>query len=196
MKNQAGFITLDFIFAVVLIFGMTGLLFAMSLTLSVASITQYITFSAARNYAPAHLDEETQKKQAVAKFKELVGNNTLAPLFKNGWFKLGNEPKVGDMAETIDGYKQQSGQPNLFWGVGTDFTAKILDFKIPFFGSTSGDTNGSDGFKTFMGSYLGRDVTTTECLDFVKKRWAAIQSLNSGYGTAQATYVAHADDGC
>jgi hypothetical protein len=196
MRNQGGFITVDFIFAVVLIFGMTMLLFAVSLTLTVASITQYITFASARNYYAGHLDAATQEKRAKAKFASLVGNSVFKPLYKNGWFKLDAEPTVGDITQTMQGYAPSNDDPNLFIGSGVNFTAKILDFKIPFFGSTNPDANGKDDFKTFMGSYLGRDVTTTECLDFVGQRWTAIKNLGNGYATAQGNYVVFADDGC
>lgn len=197
LRNQNGFLTVDFIFAVVLILGMTVLLFCVSLTLTVASITQYVTFAAARNYVAGHLDVDHQTKRAKDKYASLIGNDVLKPLFKNGWFKVADEPTVGDITQTIQGYQPASGDPNLFWGVGTDFTAKILDFQIPFFGSTNPDsTGGKDDFKTFMGSYLGRDVTTTECLDFVAKRWTAITNLGSNYSTASGTYVPFADDGC
>lgn len=196
MRNQAGFITIDFIFAVVLIFGMTALLFAVSLTLTVASITQYVTFAAARNYVAGHLDLEHQQKRAEGKYNQLLNNSVLAPLFKNGWFQVSAEPTIGDITQTVQGYAPSGSDPNLFWGVGTNFTAKILDFEIPFFGSTNPDSNGDNDFKTFMGSYLGRDVTTQECLDFTKQRWTAITNLGHNYSSAQGSYVAFADDGC
>jgi hypothetical protein len=196
MKGQAGFITVDFIFAVVLIFGMTMLLFAVSLTLTVASITQYVTFASARNYVAGHLDLSHQEQKAKDKYNALIGNNVFSPLYKNGWFMVDADPTVGDITQTIQGYAPSNGDPNMFWGTGTNFTAKILDFNIPFFGSTNPDSNGKTDFQTFMGSYLGRDVTTTECMDFVKQRWSAITNLGNGYATAQGTYVAFSDDGC
>lgn len=197
MRNQAGFITIDFIFAVVLIFGLTALLFCVSLTLTTAEIVQYITFATARNYVAGHLDEDHQKERAKAKYKELVSNQIFAPLFKNGWFEISDQPEVGDITKIIDGYTPSGTDPNLFWGAGTNFTAKILNFNIPLFGSSDPDGKGADDFKTFMGSYLGRDVTQSECMDLVGKRWNAILNLGNGYGGAsQATYVSFADDGC
>lgn len=197
MRNQSGFITIDFIFAIVLIFGLTALLFCVSLTLTTAEIVQYITYSSARNYVAGHLDEDHQKQRAVAKYKELLSNQVFAPLFKNGWFAVSDTPEVGDMTKIIEGYAPSNGDPNLFWGAGTNFTAKILNFNIPLFGSSDPEGTGANDFKTFMGSYLGRDVTQSECMDFVSKRWNAITGLGSSYGSAsQANYVAFADDGC
>jgi hypothetical protein len=197
MRNQAGFITIDFIFAVVLIFGLTALLFCVSLTLTTAEIVQYITFAAARNYVASHLDEDHQKQRAKAKYQELLSNKVFAPLFKNGWFEISDAPTVGDITQTIQEYAPTSPDPNLFWGAGTNFTAKILNFNIPLFGSSDPDGTGGSDFKTFMGSYLGRDVTQAECMDLVGRRWTAILGLGNGYGGAsQANYVVMADDGC
>lgn len=202
LGNERGFLTVDFIFTVVLIFGMMAILFVFSLTLTVASLTQYITFATARNYQAGHLDQAHQEQLAQAKYKQLIKNKTFAPFFKNGWFELSKQPDVGDISQVIQGY--QSGgpnDPNLFWGAGTHFTAMILDFKIPGFGSTApGDQTGK-GFNTYMGSYLGREVTQDECMKFENARWTAIQNLPSTNGGAAYTTAPNApsvytDDGC
>ena len=50
IRNQRGFITIDFLFSLVLVLGFSALLFIMTFTLLVAEVTQYITYAAARNY--------------------------------------------------------------------------------------------------------------------------------------------------
>jgi hypothetical protein len=196
--NECGFLTVDFIFSIVLIFGFTAVLFTVCLTMTVASITQYITFASARNFVVGHQNQTAQQARATAKYQDLVQNNVFGPLFKNGWFKISPEPDaIGDITQTIQGYAPTNGDPNLFWGVGTNFTAMILDFRVPFFGSTVGtDSNGKNTFQVFMGSYLGRDVTVDECMAIINERWTAIQTLNSSYNTAQGTYVPNSDSGC
>ncbi len=57
-KKSAGFITIDFIFALITVFGLSTLLFALTFTLSVVEIVQYITFSSARSFYAAHLNKE------------------------------------------------------------------------------------------------------------------------------------------
>ncbi len=121
-------------------------------------------------------------------------------MFKNGWFEISNEPDVGDISQIIQGYQPTAaGDPNLFWGAGTNFTALILNFSIPGFGSTSNDQNGR-GFATYMGSYLGREVTVDECMKFLQGRWTAIQALpvtgGNPYSTAANAPQVFADDGC
>jgi hypothetical protein len=200
--NQRGFLTIDFIFAMVMIIGFTALLFVVSFTLSVVSVTQYVTFAAARNYSAAHLDKQQQLARAEAKFDELIGNKIFKPLYKNGWFALGT-PFTGDQTTVVPGYDTATQGVNEFWGTGVDFTAKILDFHIPFFGDSAPDSDGSgSGFKTYIGSYLGREPTADECLQFTAQRWQAIRNLQvqngAAYsqGTSTQGYFPIADDGC
>jgi len=202
IKNERGFLTIDFIFAMVLIMGFTALLFVVSFTLSVVSVTQYVTFAAARNYSAANLTKDDQNKRADAKFDELVGNKVFKPLYKNGWFALG-QPFTGDQTTIVPGYDTATQGVNEFWGTGVDFTAKILDFHIPFFGDSAPDSDGSgSGFKTRIGSFLGREPTTDECLQFTAQRWQAIRNLQvqngAAYsqGTSTQGYFPIADDGC
>ena len=177
--NQRGIITVDFMFAIVLILGLTSLLFVLSFTLTVASVVQYATFAAARNYAAGNIDLATQEARAQAKYKAVISNPTFKPLFTNGWFTVDAAATVGDHTKVSD--VPASGSGNEFWGASTQFTAKILDFKIPFFGSTAPDGDGSgSGFKTKMASYLGREPTEKECTDLGAQRWSQIQKLGSG----------------
>jgi hypothetical protein len=202
LNNERGLMTIDFMFSMVLILGLSSLLFVLTFTLSIASVTQYVTFAAARNYVVAHLDQTTQETRAVAKYKELISNPVFRPLYNNGWYKVDAEPNVGDHTKIIPEYDQAAGDVNKFWGVGTSFTAAVLEFKIPFYGSTQPDGDGSgDGFKTYMGSYLGREPTTEECLQFTAARWTAIRNLTVSGGAAYSTagsggYFPMTDDGC
>lgn len=203
MKNQRGMITVDFLFAIVLIMGFTTLLFVMTFTLSVASVVQYVTFAAARTYGVAHLDRALQEERGQAKYRELTRHPVLRPLFSNGWYKVNPEANVGDHTEIITEYQEAASEKNQFWGVGTDFVAMVLDFQIPFYGSTAPDGDGSgSGFKTYMGSYLGREPTAAECINFVAGRWRAIRRLavSSGApystGTTEDGYYPMTDDGC
>lgn len=201
MNNQRGVITVDFLFSIVLILGFSGLLFVLSFTLSVASVTQYITYAAARSYSVAHIDKETQEKRAQAKYQELINNPVMKPLYTNGWYEIDGSVTVGDQSKVVPGWEDPSGV-NEFWGAGTSFTAKVLDFHIPFFGSTTDDGNGGSGFKTYLSSMMGREPTEAECIEFTAARWTAIRNLQVSGGTAysQGTgtngYYPQTDDGC
>lgn len=208
LKSQAGMITLDFLFAFVLVMGFAGLLFALTLTLTVVEITQYVTFASARNYSASHINVIYQEQQARLKYKELTEATVFAPLYSNGWFEI-DKPEavlVGDASAMFPEYKQASPEePNLFYGVGTKFIARMLEFNIPFFGSTTdeGDGQGS-GFKTFIASYLSREVTTNECLNFFNaRRWEKIRALPVSNASPYSVltpgnegYVVVSDNGC
>jgi len=205
LKSQRGLITVDFLFALVLILGFAGLMFALTMTLTLASVTQYVTFASARNFFTAHITQDQQIDRANKKYEELLGNPVLKPLYTNGWFLVDAQPFVGDHTSLIPQYAEAAQNANKFWGVGTNFTATILDFNIPFFGSTAPDGDGTgSGFKTYMGSYLGREPTTEECLAFVDQRWVMIRNLRSSNGGASYStgtpaaggYYPQADDGC
>lgn len=203
MKNQRGLITVDFLFSMVLILGLSGLLFVLTFTLSVASVTQYVTFAAARHYAAAHLNQGQQKDLANKKYNELINHPVLKPLYNNGWFRVGDQLGVGNHTEIIPEFQQATQGPNKFWGAGTYFTARVLAFQIPGFGTTTPDDDGSgDGFQTYLGSYLGRDPSTEECLAFTSDRWRAIRALPASGGASYSTgtgatgYFPIADDGC
>ncbi len=201
MTNQRGMITVDFLFAMVLVLGFSGLLFAMTFTLSVASVVQYVTFAAARNYGVAHIDRKSQEEQGQAKYRELIESNVLKPLFSKGWYQISAQAEIGDHTKVFPDYGDAAQGRNQFWGVGTEFVAKALDFRIPFFGASTTESGGG-GFRAYMGSYLGRESTTEECIEFTGARWNAIRNLpvsgaaSYSTGTSDQGYYPMTDNGC
>ncbi len=198
LTNQSGFITVDFLFAFVLILGFSALLFALTFTLTVVEIAQYSTFASARVYYGANKTQAQQRQAALDKYNDLINKNKVfSPLFKNGWFKVQPEPFVGNAATIMPAYGQNP--LNSFFGVSTVFNAEILKMQIPLFGSS--DPN-DKGFKTTIGSYLGREVSSNECAAFARNRWNGIVKLKASSGasyetlTTPAGYTPVIDDGC
>ncbi len=201
MINQRGFITFDFLFSLVIIFGFTGILFTLTLTLTAVEMVQYATFASARNYFASHLAPPLQKQQAVLKYQQIMNHPTYIPLFRGTWFLVPQEPFVGQGSEIFPEF-QDAGSEGRFLGVGAEFLAPILSFNIPLLGPTDTDDEKGAGFKTFIGSYLGREVSFNECINFVTQRWEAISRLappgaSAPYSTAPAKdYATQADNGC
>lgn len=198
LQNQSGFITVDFLFAFILILGFSAILFALTFTLTVVEIAQYSTYASARVYYGANKSQAQQRQAAIDKYKDLTTKNKVfAPLFKNGWFKIQAEPFVGDPAPIMPGYAKNA--LNSFLGVNTVFNAEILKMQIPLFGSADPEDK---GFKTTIGSYLGREPSSAECIAVVRNRWNAIQKLKPSTGasyqtnTTPAGYMPVIDDGC
>lgn len=186
---------MDFLFAFILVMGFSGLLFAVTITLTTVEITQYITYASARNYMTSHLDIDDQQDTAENKFNQLVAHPVVAPLFAGGWFELGQHT-VGINGE----YQTNAIEQYLFRGTWVDLTAHMLDFNIPFFGSTASDETKDGGFRTTIGSYLGIEPSVNQCVDFTRKRWEWLSQMTP-YNSSLVTYEPRkyrtiTDNGC
>ncbi len=208
-SRSSGFIILDFLFALVLILGLTSILFSLALTLTVASVTQYITYAAARNLYAAHLSLDTQFELTDAKYSALKEHPAFRPLFNNGWFQVAEVPLRGDLTQDFVGLNYENvgqGVQARFIGAATDFRAPILDRAIPFLGETFSDDisqGGGGRFETVIGSYLGRSPSTYECQVFMRqdRRYQAILELESPIGKygdwiSNSSYHLITDNGC
>lgn len=198
LHDESGVLTLDFLFAFTLVFGMTLVLFAVCLSLTVVELTQYVTYSVARNYYAAHDSRQLQTDVARTKFEQLTRDTAaFAPLFSSGWFQLSNL-EVGPAAEaqSLADYPQQGDyvERSTFVGARVTLNAKVLEIRIPFFGDTYEQ---EDGFITRVSTFIGRAPSNEECLSLNANRWQAIRSLDSGYQLApEGGYTVQADNGC
>ena len=203
-KKQRGVIAVDFLFAFVLVSGFAFALLSLTLTLTVVELTQYITYSSARSFMAGHISYVEQTKLGQAKYSELVTNPIFSPLYKNGWFIIQDDKaNIGDHEneapfEVIQ-YPPKGDEPNNFWGTSTSFTAKVLNFRVPLYGSTT-DNDGKGAFISYIGSYLGREPSQSECEgSFVKNRWKQLRNI---IGSAVKTYTkedgyhSFTDNGC
>lgn len=211
MKNNAGFITIDFMFAIVIAFSLVLLVFAVTFTLSIVEVTQYIVYSAARAQSAGNIDPETQVKAAREKYKSLVKHEVFESLFTGPFFEISDFNKLDVRPGILEGegrsfynekdYSSTRMDPNrpVFQGVRTDFTSKILQLKIPFIGTVGAD---EDGFKTRILSILLREPSIAECTDFMKERMKTLWNLNKGRASIfknnarKDLSVAWEDNGC
>lgn len=194
-KNQKGVLTIDFVFSFTLILGFFSMFYMLTYTLMVSSVAQYITFASARVFFAGNIDVQSQTSLAEKKFDYLV-NDTYFSAFFNGPFELTNfEVREFDEYSVRDSFRQK------FIGSQVQFESKILDFNVPFLGSTSSELEG-DGFKAQLGSYLYREPTSKECMDFNEERARAILDLSSKFRTAEGfgfnpdDTLVMADNGC
>jgi hypothetical protein len=195
ISNQRGLITLDFVFALVLVFAFTAVLFTISLTLSVVEITQYITFASARNYFAGHNTKDAQEKLAKAKFQQLSNSSALKPLFNNGWFELKNfEVGPGTTYQNLEANPERF----TFFGTAVYLRAPVLNFRVPFFGRTAADEDSA--FEAQITSWLAREPATDECREFNESRMRLIKQIGgNAYNAPQISENAYAvmtDNGC
>ncbi len=195
ISNNRGLITLDFIFALVLVFAFTAILFTISLTLSVVEVTQYVTFASARNYFAGHLTKQRQEELGKEKFTQLSNSGALKPLFSNGWFELkGFQIGTGTAYQEI----QQDSDRFTFYGAAVYLRAPVLNFRVPFFGRTA--ENEDDAFEAQITSWLAREPATEECTEFNEARMRLIKNIGGNtYNhpqVSESAYVVMTDNGC
>lgn len=178
MRNQKGFVTTEFLIAIIIAFGLTMLTFSLTITLSVVEVSQYAVFSASRAHAAANYDVAAQQAAARKKFEQLISSPALAPLFGNDWFAI-SSPAQLEIRSGTSANSGSSGAPNFeqeyggkdslhnMQGVRASFTAKILQMKLPFLGSVTPD---DDGFVTRLNAILIREVSQKECQEYMEKR--------------------------
>lgn len=187
LNNEKGILTLDFLFASMVVFGFSAIIFSFGMTLSVVEVVQYISFSTARTYSLAHLNESEQKKQAEKKFQTLITDPAIQPLLSAGWFSTSGV-KIDDFN---DDYSPQADDEN-FIGAQIPFSAPILYKRIPLIGTTGTDP---DGFNAIIQSFLGREPTFQECQTFINARGERFKNL-IGFDFNTDDYFSQMDNGC
>jgi hypothetical protein len=134
LKDESGQLTLDFIFALAIAFGFSIVFFAMSFTLSMIEVCQYITFASARAYYGANVSKQAQIDLGQRKYQEIKGKGILKTILKSGWITLGDLQLDDFSAEYQD---TLAGPDAMFVGARIPFRANILDLQLPFLGRTT-----------------------------------------------------------
>ncbi len=202
--NQRGFVTTEFLFAIVIAFGMTMLTFSMTYTLSTVEVVQYIVYSSARAQAAANFDVDAQKKEARLKYGKLADSTELAPLFKNGWFEISKAADIEVRPGNGDNFQRdyptrERGRPT-YQGVRANFVAKILEMRIPLLGKVTPEDD--NGFATKITALLIREPSQAECLEYMKKRKDQLfnnsnfENRFSGYSRSSDIPIPWEDNAC
>ncbi len=174
LLSQKGSLAVQFLFGWVLLMGFVAIFAALTLTLSVAEVVQYITYTSSRQFMLGHLDEDQQIAAATNKYNKLTRHSSLCSFFRhcnsNGMFTIQESPEIGLNRDFNQGGQ---GSPYLFMGVWTVFKAELLDINIPLWGSTTEGSSKDEIFTSNIGSYLGREPSVMECESFntVRLKW-------------------------
>ena len=180
LKNQKGILAFDFLFGLMIITGFFILVVMLNFALSVVESVQYITFATSRTYLAADMNETKQREAAELKYNQLKEGGILKSLLRERWFEV---------------------QPPRFTnnGVRIDLTARALSFSLPFFLGRTGDP---DSFRTNVNSYIGREPSMQECMEYNEKIKEEILNLDSSYqALSSSTYnsapiIIAGDNGC
>ena len=204
---QKGVMTVQFLFGFILVAGFMAVFAALTLTLVVSEVVQYMTFSASRSLFLGHVSKEEQRQAAKDKYLKLRNEDLNFFSGSSSWFVL--EPQALSNSSGLGlntGYQlPDNSEPNLFYGVWvTKFQSKLLALDVMFLGSTA-ESDPAVAFTAKLGSYLGREPTQAECDEFTKKRWRMIwekqfnelrQDINIGSNTDNYSLHGEADNGC
>ena len=170
--SSRGSLTVQFLLGFVLSLSFMVIFGAVTFTLAITSITQYITYASSRSLFLSSGSFGVQKENAENKWREL----------KDKLVKSDGLIDISQVSLSRGEYLNRSfgsAQPNLFYGVWTKFLPKILKVET-LWGNTTDDS--VDFFETVVGSYLGREPSLDECNSFNKKRWDHIRTLHSRSG--------------
>ncbi|MGE3973865.1 MAG: hypothetical protein AB7F59_04990 [Bdellovibrionales bacterium] len=194
MMNQRGSLTVDFIFGLVLASGVSAILVALCFTLSIVEVAQYVAFSTSRVYFAAHQTEAQQIQRAEDKFKELLAYRSMKQLLTGPWFSV-TYVTTGDLRSEYP--PVDLNDSDTFYGTRLAIESKVLNMKIPFFGSVGSD----NGFKSNINSFLGREPNFDECQRFEEDRWNKFRALNPTFQPSASVqvsdpYVTIMDNGC
>lgn len=183
MHNPSGMITVDFLFATILTFALTGIIFVLGTALTVVEIAQYVTYSSARAYNAGHTSPVAQIELAQEKFDVLKETPGIGNLITNRYFDL-DDPDIGLGPSSEETH-------NDMHGVTAVLTLNGLNFKVPIFGATR---QTQEPFQTTVRTYLGRHPSQKECQDVSHQRWAAISSWYQLDNASPPTVIM--DNGC
>lgn len=185
--NNRGFLSADFLFAMVIGTTVSMMLFVICFTFSSVEVAQYIAYSTARAQSAGHDDPTKQEEMAKKKFDYLIKKSYMGSLFRGAWFELKNlEIRNGYNGNQFPEYEYQENRlPQT--GIRLDFTAKIMKFKIPFLGAS--DEEGTT-FKSKVTGLLFREPSSQECREQMRNinRYKAILTLDSRFSRLDSSY--------
>jgi hypothetical protein len=199
--NQHGFLTVDFLFAVIVCIGCLMLLLRVSISLVSAQVAQYVVYSAARAHSAGDVTKQDQIDAGEMKYKNLLKDSGLiVGLLKPGE-SIQKTGVIGNFNNIYNPPSQdgsaESGTP--FIGARSEIKLPRLGMTIPFMGKTS---DGEETFKANVSAMLFREPSSEECQKFFKKENRYDQILNrngSRFGQASSfssAYVPIEDSGC
>ncbi len=186
LKDEKGVLAFDFLFGLMIMTGFFILVIMLNFTLSVIESIQYIAFATSRTYYAADENVTKSEEAAEKKYNDLKEEGMLKSLLREKWFKMSPKPVFKKDGSTK--------------GVRLDVTAKVLSFNLPFFLGNTGEAN---SFKTNVNSYIGREPSMQDCIDYNEVIKDEILNLDSSYQDSTisghmkaAPIMAAGDNGC
>jgi len=201
LQNERGQAVMNFIFASVLILAAASLLISISVALSFVEVVQYVSFSGARSYFAADINQEYQKKNAVNKMESLIASLPVLRDKNNTWIEL--KPFADAPANYRTFYGEAADLRPNHNGVELAFKLKVLNFRIPFVNTAlSYGKEEADAPTAQVSSLLGREPTFEECRREMNVILDSVVHANGAYGRMrhkgiqEGQFHAILDNGC
>lgn len=200
LRTQGGFLTVDFMLAVIVTIGCMMLLLRVTVSLISVQMGQYIVYAAARAHSAGDVTEQDQKDAGEKKYKQLLGTKGIMAGFLRAGQTIQKNGVIGNFNDTYNPPADytgsaESGTP--FVGARAEIKLSRLGFSIPFLGRT-GDQD--EEFKSYVNAMIFREPSNQECRQFFQsQRYQTILSLDPRFGTASSgatDYVPMEDSGC
>lgn len=201
MRNsQRGFLTVDFMMAMIVTLGCMMLLLRVTVSLISVQMAQYIIYATARAHSAGDLTEQDQVSAGVLKYKNLLSNAGIMAGFLKPGVTIDKTPVIDNFNNLYqprpeyDG-NAESGTP--FVGARTEIKLSRLGFSVPFLGRTA---DADEEFKAYVNAMLFREPSNEECRRFFQPtRYQTILNLDPRFGRASGSatdYVPMEDSGC
>jgi hypothetical protein len=199
-RSESGFLTVDFMMAMIVTLGCMMLLLRITVSLISVQMAQYIVYAAARAHAAGDLTEQDQIAAGELKYKKLLSNAGIMAGFlkpgntiqKNG--VIGNFNEIYSPPPGDDG-TDENGTP--FVGARSEVKLPRLGFSVPFLGRTA---DADEEFKAYVNAMIFREPSNDECRRFFQPtRYQTILNLDGRFNRAAGNatdYVPMEDSGC
>ncbi len=199
--KQKGFITVDFMLAMIVTLGCMMLLLRVAVSLVSVQIAQYIAFAAARAQSAGDLTQEVQIANGEEKYKKLLKVEGLVAGFLKPGLTIQRSGVIGQFDQIYSPPPESDGTSEKglpFVGARVEIKLLRLKFNIPFLGRTADD---DQDFKTHVNAMIFREPSNEDCRNFFRNsRYSAILELDSArFGRASgyaSQYVPMEDSGC
>lgn len=185
-RNNAGFMTAEFLFAFTMVIGAGCLIFALTFALTTVEVAQYIVWSSARAHAAGNktvTDSENRGRDKytnlTAAFPLLTGEGSDSPWFKMAKVTDAQDFTIGDLSLSMkrkdgaidpDNASSPGGEARHPW-IGVESSIDLILFKnsqIPFLGKAAEDPN---EFTFPVRGILFRHPSQDECVKFFQEKF-------------------------
>lgn len=167
-KREGGFLTVDFLLAIVATISCMLFLLRLSLSFVTVELAQYVLYATARAQAAGDVSSDEQKIAGEEKYKKLLKTPEIAAGFLRPGSTISKNVTIGDLSNYyapsgVNDGTNEMGLP--MWGARSELTIKQAEF-VAFLGRAA---NTNDEYKAGVNGIIFREPSSEECRRFFKE---------------------------